>query len=126
MSGLSTTASKTARTLLGQTSNGAGAETVGSAVDLSTALGMVVVGRVSNGSSPPGAGCAFVVEISGDGQSWRTWSRQVAGTAADESYTFVVDLPAAVMQARVRFAGNTGEAVTVEASGQELSGLSHS
>lgn len=123
MSGMVTTAEKKARTLVGQTSNAAGSQTVGDAVDLTTAMGMVVTGRVINGSTGPGSGCDFVVQISHDGSAWRTWSRQRAGTASDQTYTFAVELPAAVMHTRAVFEGNSGEAVTVEALGQELSSL---
>lgn len=123
MSELVTSASKAGRELVAETVNAAGSQTVGAAVDLSAAMGMVVTGRVINGATGPTEGCDFMIEVSHDGQTWRPWSRQRAGTEAARTYTFVVDLPAAVMHARAVFEGNTDEAVTVEALGQELSGL---
>lgn len=123
MSELVTVANKAARTLVAETANAAGSQTVGAGVDLSAAMGMAVTGRVANGATGPTVGCDFVVEVSQDGQTWRQWSRQRAGVEADRTYAFVVELPAAVMHARAVFEGNTDEAVTVEALGQELSGL---
>ena len=125
MSGLNTKATKTGRTLVAETGNAAGAQTTGDALDLTEVLGLTVIGRVTNGSSGPSEGCAMVVEISHDGTTWRRWSRQQAGTEDDQAYTFVVDLPPSVLHARVVFEGNTGEAVTVEALGHELTGVSH-
>lgn len=121
-----TTATKTERTIQSSVSNSAGGTTTSGAVDLSTALGMVVVGRITNGATGPTAGCAMEVQVSTDGSTWRTFSKQTAGTDDSESYDFIVELPAAVMQMRVVFEGNTDEAVTVEAVGHELTKLATS
>ena len=120
---MANTATKNARTLQGSATNGAGATTTGSAVDLTTALGLVIEGRVTNGGTGPTKPCAFVVEISRDGSDWHEFSRQAADDAANAVSAFVVELPAAVMHARTVFEGNTGQAVTVEAYGHELTSI---
>jgi hypothetical protein len=116
-------ATKNARTLQGSATNAAGATTTGSGLDLSTALGMVIEGRISNGDPGPTDPCEFVVQISRDGSSWHEFSRQRADIDANETYQFTVELPTPVMHVRTVFEGNTGEAVTVEAHGHELTSI---
>ena len=117
------TAVKTARTLQASVSNGAGATTTGSAVSLTTALGMLITGKITNGGTGPTLPCAFIVDVSVDGSAWKQYSRQEAGTTLSVVYEFTVDLPPAVMQARSRFTGNTAQAVTVESFGHELTSI---
>lgn len=122
---MSTTAVKTARTLQSSATNASGATTTGSGVDLTAALGMVVTGKITNGATGPSAGCQFILEISHDGSNWKRFSSQTAGTDNNGVYEFVVEVPAAAMHVRSRFTGNTGQSVTVEAFGHELTELSN-
>lgn len=106
------------------TSNAAGASTPGTEIDLSTALGMAVTARVTNGGTAPSVGCTATLEVrEGGSGAWRPWAAATAGIAAGVSYDFAWEVPAAVIRARVTFAGNTGQAVTVEAIGHSLDAL---
>jgi hypothetical protein len=116
-------ATKTFRVLQVPVTNPVGGSTTSATWDLSTALGAVVQARVTNGAVALTAGCECVVQISGDGAGWYEYTRQVAGTAINTVYDFAVELPAPLMRARVVFSGNAGQAVTVEASGHELTAI---
>jgi len=117
------TATKTARTLQASATNAADATTTGSSVDLTAALGMTVTARITNDPTGPTAACRFVLEVSNDNTNWKTFSEQEAGTDNDGDYMFVVDVPPPVMYVRSRFTGNSGESVTVEAFGHELTSI---
>jgi hypothetical protein len=113
---------KTARVIVAAgTSNAAGGSTTGTEVDLSTALGLAVTARVTNGGTAPTIGCTATVEVRESGSGpWRTWGAATGGLLASGVYDFAFDLPPPIMRARVSFSGNTGQAVTVEATGHEL------
>lgn len=114
---------KTARTLQASVSNGAGSTTTGGTVNIGTALGLLVTAKITNGATGPTLPCSFYIEVSVDGSAWKTYSRQDAGTTLSAVYEFTVDLPPATMQVRARFTGNTGQAVTVESFGHELTSI---
>ena len=120
---MANTATKNARTLQSSATNSAGGTTTGSGVELTAALGMVIEGKVTNGGTGPSEPCAFIVQISRDGSTWHEFSRQVADDADDAESAFVVELPAPVMHVRTMFEGNTGQDVTVEAHGHELTSI---
>lgn len=118
------TAIKTLRTLVAAgTSNAAAATTNGTTWDLRTAFGGVVTAIITNGGTAPTVACDFVVQVSGDGSAWKEFSRQTAPTTANAVTPFAVELPSGVLYARPVFTGNTGQAVTVEAFGQELTSI---
>jgi hypothetical protein len=117
-------ATKTLRTLVAAaTSNTAGSTTNGTTWNLTTALGGVMTANVTNGATGPTIGCDFVVQVSGDGTNWKEFSRQTAPTANNGSYSFAVELPPGVMYARPSFQGNTGQPITCEAFGQEITSV---
>jgi hypothetical protein len=117
------TATKNARTLQSSASNAAGATTNGATWNLTTAFGGIITALITNGGTGPTVGCDFVVQVSTDGAAWKEHTRQTAGLVAGAAYPFSIDVPAGVMYARVQFAGNTGQAVTVEAFGHELTSI---
>jgi hypothetical protein len=117
------TATKIARTLLAPTSNPAGSTTQSAVWNLTTSLGGVIQTRVSNGATGPSAGCESLTQVSSDGTTWRDFARQIAGTGANGVFDFFVEVPGPVLYARVQFSGNTGQAVTVEAYGHELTSI---
>ena len=114
---------KTARTLLAETTNAAGATTTGDALNLTSALGLIGVLRIVNGATAPTVACTAYIDVSGDGATWRQWLAITAGLTAGETYPYPFELPAPIMYARARFGGNTGQAVTVDCLAQELTSL---
>lgn len=117
------TATKTARTFQSSATNAASATTTGSSVNLTTALGCAITGKITNGATGPTVPADFIVEISNDNSAWKTYSKQTAGTVNNAVYEFAVDLPAPVLYARTKFTGNTVQDVTVEAFGHELTSI---
>ena len=115
--------SKTARTLIAATVNAAGATTTGDALDLTTAWGLSGVAVITNGATAPTAGCAFSLEVSTDGTTWRPWLSVTAGLTAAKPYPFAWSLPAEIMYVRAVFGGNAGQDVTVECLGHELTSV---
>jgi hypothetical protein len=114
---------KAATTLQASASNGAGATTTSSAVNLTTAYSATILARVTNGGTAPTAPCAATVNISSDGSTWRQYAQQTAGLVASSVYPMAFDLPMSVMYAQVVFSGNTGQAVTVEALCEYVTGI---
>lgn len=117
------TVTKNARTIQASASNTAGGSTTGTAVDLTTAFGAAVTGKVTNGATGPTVGCDFVIEVSHDNATWYESYRVTAGVANSGSYSWTSELGMGVMYARARFTGNTGQAVTVEAYLQEATSI---
>jgi hypothetical protein len=113
-------ATKTSRTILASVSNGAGASVNGAELDLSTKYGALIVGRITNGGTGPTIGCDFVVYVGDATGVKREFSRQTAPTTLGVVTDFVVEIPPSAMFVNVTFTGNTGQAVTVECYGQEL------
>lgn len=113
---------KTAITFQSSTSNSAGGTTTGSTVNLTDSYGAYIAAKITNGGTGPTVGCDFVVEVSDDNFSTDTkeWFRATGGVANSGVYYFACEIPASVMYARTKFTGNTGQAVTVESYGAEL------
>lgn len=117
------TATKNARTFQASATNTAASTTTGSSVNLTTALGCSITGKITNGATGPTVACDFVVEVSNDNSDWHEWFRGTAGTANSGVYSFPVVLPADILYARTKFTGNTAQSVTVEADGHELTSV---
>lgn len=116
-------ATKTSRTLVASASNGAGATTNGTELDLSTRYGAGVCAKITNGATGPTVGCDFVVYVGEASGTKREFSRQTAPTTNNAVTEFVVDVPPWAMFVNVTFTGNTAQAVTVECYAQELTSL---
>lgn len=114
---------KTARVFQASATNSAGQTATGAAIDLRSALGLLLSGRITNGATPPTAPCELIVQVSADGAIWREYSRQAAGLGAGGLYEFIVELGPQIMYARTLFTGNTAQSVTIEAEGQELTSI---
>lgn len=113
---------KTAKTFQSSATNTAGSTTTGSAVALTTSYGCLMTATITNGGTGPTVACDFIVEVSNDNFSADTKEvyRATASTVANEVNSYVFELPGAVMYARSKFTGNTGQSVTVACTGQEL------
>ncbi len=127
----STTLTKAVRTIIAAaTSNAATATTLGTPVDLRTALGGLITIKTTNGGT---LGAQAVVSIlaahnAGStptaavaGTNWKTLYQVgtglVSGTVNEWSYR----VPESVMHVNVVIAGNTTNAVTIEAFMSEVS-----
>src|SRR5574337_516629 len=127
-----TTATKTARTLVAAaTSNAAGATTRGT-VDIKTTLGGLLTMKITNGGTGPTAQCEGRVLVAHNatlpaagsaGADWKTVWRFGGGTTASAVTEQAYDVPVGVMGLEVEFTGNTGQAVTVEAYLSEVTSM---
>lgn len=80
-----------------------------------------ITGKITNGATGPTASCAATIEISGDGSTnWEQVAVFVTNTTANAVFPINQDLPKAARFARITFTGNTVQAVTVEAFGEEI------
>lgn len=113
----------TSRTILTSTSNGAGASTNGTELNLSTALGALVCAKITNGGTGPTVGCDFVVYAGESTGTKREINRQTAPTGNSVVTEFAFRVPPEVMFLNVTFTGNTGQAVTVECFAQEFTSI---
>lgn len=68
---------------------------------------------LTNGSSAPGSPAQLVVQISGDGATWRDYAIVAGDVVASSAYTWAFPLPREAMYARGIAYGNTTNAVTV-------------
>lgn len=96
--------------------------TVGTAVDLSTALGLLVVGSIQNTTTGPTiAPQVWRGLASSSSESAYIWRPLVAGDTTANSMTPVIDqLPAQAMYVNYCVVRNTGQAVDVGIIGHEL------
>jgi hypothetical protein len=117
------TATKTARTFQASTTNTAAGTTTGTGVNLTTALGCTITAKITNGATGPTLACSVEVQISNNGTDWKRFAISRAALGNNAVSEFVFDLPAPVMHARTVFTGNTGQDVTVEAFGHELTSV---
>lgn len=117
-------ASKTKRTVIAAaTSNAAGATTNGTELDLSTKYGGLLNVRITNGATGPTIGPDVVVYTGSATGEKREFSRQTGPTTNNAVTDFPVEIPPGVMFLNLDVTGNTGQAVTIEAFFQELTGI---
>jgi len=116
-------AAKTSRIILASVSNAAGASVNSAELDLTTKYGALLSARITNGPTGPTIGCDFVVYIGDVTGDKREFSRQTAPVTNNGVVDFTVEIPPAAMFINVTFTGNTGQAVTVECHGQELTAI---
>lgn len=116
-------ATKGSSTLQTSTSNAASSTTTSSSLDMSTYYSAVITAQITNGATGPTLACNATVNISPDGTTWYQWAQGTAGVAASTTYPFGWDIPPGVLHAQVVFTGNTGQAVTVAAQAQYISGI---
>ena len=121
------TANKNARTLQASASNSvSGTTTSASALDLTTRFGGLATLTITNGGTGPTVACDAILEVSRDNSNWSEFSRQTASAANSAISVFQVIVPESVLYLRSKFTGNTGQAVTVEATFQELTSYTSS
>lgn len=118
-----TTATKSAATLVASASNAAGATTRGT-LDMRSKIGAFITLKITNGATGPTAQAVCNVLVShvtgttpaaaSAGTDWKTYWRfggGVAGSAVTEQAVWIEG----VQHVAVEYTGNTAQAVTVEA-----------
>lgn len=120
---------KNARTLVASISNAAGAAKRGT-IDLTAAQGGgFLTIKITNGATGPTAQCVCNILIAHNstlpvaavaGADWKTIMSYGGGVTANEITQIGMPIDPAIMHLEVEFAGNTGQAVTVEAYLSEL------
>lgn len=106
-------------------SNAALATVTGSWVDITGRGGGLVTAKITNGATGPTLGCAFYLDVSPDNGStiYLEYGYGLADVANNGEYTFAVYVPPGVRYLRVRFTGNTGQTVTVQADFMAFAGV---
>jgi hypothetical protein len=119
-------ATKINTVLQASVSNAAGATTNSAWLDVSANYGGVVFARISNGGTGPTAACAVRLERADDssGTNARAATPTIShSTTASAVGDFQLSINPALRFIRVVFTGNTGQAVTVEARADQISGV---
>lgn len=116
-------ATKTAKALLASQALGAGSSVNATEWDMRTAYGGLATVKLTNGASAPTTAPVvkfFVGEVSGVKRLF--W--QAAGdTVANSVNDIVCEIPPGAMYVNITITGGATNGITVEASGQELTGL---
>lgn len=109
--------------LQSSTSAAVGTPVTSSTLDNSTGYGAVITAKATNGGTGPSTAITATLNISPDGTTWYFWASQTAGLTASAVYPMPFVVPPEAIKAQVVFAGNVGQAVTVEAQYQQLTGV---
>ncbi|GAC1332151.1 MAG: hypothetical protein NVSMB20_03260 [Bradyrhizobium sp.] len=110
-------------TLQASISLAAGGTQTSGTLDNSTGYGAIITARVTNGATGPTAGCVVTLNVSPDGTTWYQWAQQTAGVAASGVYPLAFRVEPETLKAQIVFNGTSGQAVTVDAQYQQLTGL---
>lgn len=116
-------AAHTSRTILVSTTNGAGSSATGTEVDNTAGYGMLVCGKCTNGGTGPTVACqmnVYVGEASGTKRLLQSLVFDLGNGVVSER---VCEIPPSAMYVNVTLTGNTGQSVTVECYGQQLSSI---
>lgn len=122
---------KTARTIVASASNAAGSTTRGT-LDLEAAYGGFLTIKITNGGTGPTVQCSANVLVAHNatvpaagaaGANWKTIYTVGGGTTASAVTEVGIPIDPSIMALEVEFAGNTGQAVTVEAFLSELTSV---
>ena len=117
-------ATKTLRTLIAAgTSNGVGLTKTSTTWDLRTAFGGLLTIKITNGATGPTVPANVTVKTSGDGTNWKTHRTYVSLTGNNVVSEWSTPIPEGAMYVQVAVSGNTGQAVTCEAYGQEVTSV---
>lgn len=127
---MTTTLTKTARTLISiGTSNAAAGTTQGTPLDLTTKQGGVLTIKLTNGGTGPTVQAVAYVCIAHNattpsaavaGADWKAITQIGGGTTASAVTEACVPIDPGAMQLHVYVTGNTGQAVTCEALFSEI------
>lgn len=107
-------------------SNTAGSTTTPTAVLIN--YGISIIAKITNGGTGPTIGCDAVLEVSDDNSTFFELDRRTAGTTASATYLFIFNLGIGGAggdwkYVRIKFTGNTGQTVTVQADCESTTAL---
>src|SRR4051812_11930721 len=110
-------------TLQASVSNTAGGTTTSTTLDLSTAYGAIVTAKITNGATAPTVACTVTLNVSPDGTNFYQWQQGTGNLTNAGVQPLGFQIPPEAIRANLVFTGNTGQAVTVEAQYQLLTGI---
>ena len=105
------------------TTNASGATTTGTARDMRTEYGALIIAKITNGATAPAVAAQVKIYVSGDGTNWKLFYAVAADLVANSVNEWSIELPRSAMYSRVDVAGNTPQGVTCEAFAQVITGL---
>lgn len=125
-----TTLTKTARTIVSSQSAAVGTPVRGT-LDLRTKQGGILFAKITNGATGPTAPCVMTVSAAPNdgatpsagalGSDWKKlYEFSGTSTNGDVTHLPAITIEPGVQHLQVEFAGNTGQAVTVEALFSEI------
>jgi len=127
------TAVKTARTLVAAGTSNAAAATTRGVLDLRTAMGGLLTLKITNGATGPTVQCEGRVLVAHNagatpaagsaGGDWKTIYTFGGGTVANTVTETSLRIDDSAMHVEVEYTGNTGQAVTCEAYLSELTSI---
>jgi hypothetical protein len=92
--------------------------------NLTATMGSVWTLHFVNGGTGPTIGCSAQIDISYDGTAWRQYGGIITAPTTNSAVLDVaVEIPPPVLHTRVTFFGNTGQAVTVSAEIENITGF---
>ncbi len=104
-------------------SNAADATTTATGVNLSTGYGATINVRITNGATAPTIACQCDIEVSNDGSDWYVYRTVYGNTVNSDVTEASIEIPIGHQYVRTSFHGNTGQAVTIEADGSNVTGV---
>jgi hypothetical protein len=103
------------RTIQASTSVSAGGTQNGTAVDVRTTFGGMLVSQITNGATGPTVQCQQIVQVSRNNTDWIEVARNGGGTGNNLVTSMIWVVPPGTQYVRVQWTAHTGQAVTVEA-----------
>lgn len=116
-------ATKTNASIYASGSVTAGGTGTGTAYDLRTAYGAVLLITMTNGGTGPSTLMSAYIYYSSDGSTNRLAAKVGADTVASSVTAFSFEVPIGVMYVNVIFKDHTGQAVTAEALIEVCTGI---
>jgi len=103
--------------------NVAGGTTTGTGVDLTLGYGCSVNVRMTNGISAPTLACNCYIQVSNDNADWYEYAVVYGNITASSVVEESVIIGKEHQYVRTVFKDNTGQTVTVEADGSNITGV---
>jgi hypothetical protein len=110
-------ATKVTTALWNAVSQGSGANTTSTAIDMSAGYGAAIEVKLTNGGTGPTLPAQVQVQTSGDGTLWGDYGGPFIGSVVSGAHpSQVIPIDRAVRWVRLYASGNTGQAVQLDAN----------